>query len=402
MKKNYRLTLLSIALSGLSPLTSVQAEEAKSVTEMFSNGNTSVSFRYRFENVDQDGIEKEANASTLKTRLTYTSAIYNGFSVLGEFDNVSVIGSENYRTPSNGNTQYPIVADPDGTDFNQVYIKYSSEEFTSTLGRQRINLGSQRFVGGVGWRQNEQTYDAFRVQLPALGKLSLDYSYIDKVNRIFGPDDSVAQPNSWESDSHALLASYPIAENHKISGYAYVLEFEEAAANSSATYGIEYAGKLGPVAVKASYATQSDHGNNPTSYDADYYNVEVAMAVSAVTLSAGYEVLGSDNGVTAFKTPLATAHKFQGWADKFLSTPANGVTDAYAKVAGKLGPVKLALIYHDFAADEGSADYGSEVNFVATYPINKQLSTQFKYASYNADTFSVDTDKAWFSINLKF
>lgn len=404
MKRNHCLTLFSfsIALASFSPTVSIHAEESNSITEMLSHGKTKISFRYRFENVDQDGIDKEANASTLKIRLTYSSGTYNGFSVLGEFDNVTVIGSENYRTPTNGKTEYPVVADPDGTDFNQVFIKYSGNHFTSTFGRQRINLGSQRFVGGVGWRQNEQTYDALRIQLPSIGKLSLDYSYIDKVNRIFGPDDSDAQPDRWNSDSHALRTTYPLTEKHSISGYIYLLDFEESKENSSATYGIAYTGELGPLSLNAGYATQSDYGDNPMSYDADYYNISVSMNVSTFKLSAGYEVLGSDDGMTAFKTPLATAHKFQGWADMFLATPADGIEDAHATVASKLGPVKLALTYHDFQAEEGGADYGSEVDIVATYPINKHLSAQLKYASYNADTYSVDTDKIWFTVNLTF
>ena len=45
-------------------------------------------------------------------------------------------------------------------------------------------------------------------------------------------------------------------------------------------------------------------------------------------LNAGYEVLGADNGV-GFATPLATGHKFQGWADKFLTTPGDGIEDVY-------------------------------------------------------------------------
>src|SRR3546814_12023345 len=45
------------------------------------------------------------------------------------------------------------------------------------------------------------------------------------------------------------------------------------------------------------------------------------------SLNGNYEVLGSDAGVFAFQTPLATLHKFQGWADLFLTTPSAGVRD---------------------------------------------------------------------------
>ncbi|MDX2367951.1 MAG: porin, partial [Colwellia sp.] len=175
-----------------------------------------------------------------------------------------------------------------------------------------------------------------------------------------------------------------------------------AAANSSETYGIEYKGAIGPVSIAAAVATQSDYKDNPVDYDAEYYMAELGYKVKGVALAAGYEQLGSDGGNFAFRTPLATLHKFQGWADKFLVTPANGIEDTYFKVATKVGPTNVAIFYHDFSADEGSADYGTEFDAVVTYPINKNIDAQLKYAKYDAEDLSTDTDKLWFTVNLKF
>ena len=129
---------------------------------------------------------------------------------------------------------------------------------------------------------------------------------------------------------------------------------------------------------------------------------QVTVPLKPAKLSLGYEVLGSDDGAAAFKTPLATLHKFQGWADKFLGTPANGVKDSYVKLAGKVGSAKVAVFYHEFSADFGGADLGSEFDVVATYPIKKGLSAQLKYADYNADSHASDTEKVWFTINAKY
>ena len=167
MKTSYQVKLLAAAVIGLSTFSASYAEDVDSISSMFSDGKASLSFRYRYENVDQDGIDKSANASTLKTRLNFTSASYNNVTFFTEMDNVTVIGSERYRTPSNGKTEYPIVADPDGTDVNQAYLKYKADGFDTAVGRQRILLAGQRFVGGVGWRQNEQTYDALSFNLPS-------------------------------------------------------------------------------------------------------------------------------------------------------------------------------------------------------------------------------------------
>ena len=45
-----------------------------------------------------------ANASTLKSRLTWNSGVVNGYKGLVEVDNVSVIGAERYNSTVNGLT----------------------------------------------------------------------------------------------------------------------------------------------------------------------------------------------------------------------------------------------------------------------------------------------------------
>ena len=401
MKKLRFTSAALFVVLGLQPAIGF-SESATSVSEMLSEGDTSLNFRYRFELVDQDGIDANAEASTLKSRLTYKTAELNGFTGLLEVDNVTVVGAEQYKTPTNGLGAYPIVADPDGTDLNQLSIAYTADDLTATMGRQRILHGGQRFVGGVGFRQNEQTYDALTLSTKSLGSWAVDYSYIWDVNRIFGPKDSAVQAKLWESDSHIVLASKSLAKGHGIKAYAYLLDFDNAAANSSKTLGVEYSGKFDGFSLAAAYATQSEYADNPNSYDADYLMAQVTFPLKPAKVSLGYEVLGSDEGAAAFKTPLATLHKFQGWADKFLGTPANGVKDSYIKVAGKVGPAKVAFFYHDFSADFGGADLGTEFDIVATYPIKKGLSDQLKYADYNADSHASDTEKVWFTINAKY
>ncbi|MFT4632448.1 MAG: hypothetical protein ACI8PP_001117 [Candidatus Pseudothioglobus sp.] len=395
-----KLVIAMISVGIVSVATA--ADDASNVSDMLKDGDVSLMFRYRYEFVDQEGISKAANASTLRSRITYKSANYEGFTVLAELDNVTVIGSENYRTPTNGNTQYPIVADPHGTDFNQASLTYKAGGFRTVMGRQRIIDSGQRFMGGVAWRQNEQTYDALRVSFANLGPVALDYGYVWNVNRIFGPKDSAVQPAHWESNSHRLIATVTPAEGHRVQAFAYLLDLENSAANSSSTYGAEYAGYVGIVSLAASLASQTDYADNPTDYSASYYMLEAGVPIDPVKISLGYEVLGSDNGVAAFRTPLATLFKFQGWADKFLNTPNVGLKDLYLKVTGKIGEAGYALIYHDFNADQGGADLGSEVDLSVSYPLVKGVSVELRYAAYQADTFATDTNKFWLTLNAKF
>ncbi|MCX2980734.1 hypothetical protein EYC98_07560 [Halieaceae bacterium IMCC14734] len=410
MSKTTRV-MITTALLPLALATSVQAADnfSDGIASMVSDGKASVDFRYRFEGVDDENFDKDAKASTLRSRLTLETAAYKGFTAKLEFDNVSDIGSDEFNSTTNGNAEYPVVADPEGTDLNQAWAAYQFNTSTATFGRQRITHGSQRFIGGVAWRQNEQTYDGLRAVIKPIESLAIDLSYVSRINRIFGPNDG-AQPSKWKGDNWWLRADYSITDKHTLTGFAYRIDVDEqdgyasgrTVDNSNDTYGIDYRGSFGPVSVAASAASQTESGKSNLSYDADYYMVELGAKLVGVNFKAAYEVLGSDNGV-GFKTPLATLHKFQGWADKFLATPADGIEDAWIGATGKAGPLKLGAFYHDFAAESSSVDYGTEIDLVATWPATKVLTLQAKYAKFSADNSGplTDTEKFWLTAQLK-
>ncbi len=215
---------------------------------------------------------------------------------------------DDYNDAAGNNPTDSVIADPEITDVNQAYIKYTNGDLKATAGRQRILHNNQRFVGGVGWRQNEQTYDGVRIEYALNDALSLDYSYIHNANRIFADDAK----SDLGGDFHFINAAYKVNKAHKITAFAYILDFDTAAALSTSTYGALYNGKFDAVFVNASLATQSDNGDNANSFDANYINAEIGSKLGKVTVLGGYELLGSDNGV-GFSTPFATLHKFQGW-----------------------------------------------------------------------------------------
>lgn len=394
--------------AGAGVLGAAEDSFTESLAKAVRGGTVGVDLRYRFEGVDQDGISKDAAASTLRSRLTASTAALYGFTVLGEVDNISVVGQDDYNSTENGKTQYPVVADPKGTEVNQVYLKYAVDDANGIYGRQRINYSNQRFVGGVGWRQNEQTFDGFRGNWQLLDNLNIDYSYAYRVHRVFGPDDGTF-PAELSGDNNFLYVDWKVAEGHNIGAFGYLIEVDsqhsypaaKTVNNSSETAGLEYVGKVSALNLRAAYARQSDAGDSELDYDADYYLLEVGTKISSVGLKAGYEVLAAGDG-TGFATPLATLHAFQGWADKFLSTPGDGVEDMYFGVDGALGPVTLAAIYHDFQAEDSSEDFGSEIDLSATWPINQHFTTQLKYAGFSADGDRyTDTDKVWLTLQLK-
>lgn len=386
MKKIY----LSLAIAAACASTTATAESA--IETLMKDSTTKLDFRYRFEGVDQTGFDKNAVANTVRSRLSFTSGAISGFSFKLEFDDVRSLGTEKYNSTVNGKTEYPVIADPQVTDLNQAFVKYAYEDLSAIGGRQRIVLNDQRFVGGVAWRQNEQTFDGARFAWDNK-QFAAEYSYITQVNRIFGESSA---NGTFEGDVHLLNTSWKINDANKIVAFYYGLDFDNSAANSSDTIGLRYEGKFKLLSVTASYATQSDAGDNPTSYTADYLLLEGKGKITEhFNWTLGYEVLGSDDGNASFSTPLATGHKFQGFADKFLSTPADGVQDIYVGAGTKIGPVKVGLTYHDFQAVEGSAKYGSEIDVVVAYPVTKNFKTLVKYANYQADEHATDTQKIW-------
>jgi hypothetical protein len=74
-----RVTLRAIALSSavaaalFGGAATAEDTTATDLSSMVTDGKVNFDFRYRYEFVDQDGIDKDANASTLRSRLSYRS-----------------------------------------------------------------------------------------------------------------------------------------------------------------------------------------------------------------------------------------------------------------------------------------------------------------------------------------
>ncbi|SUD17957.1 alginate export family protein [Aquipseudomonas alcaligenes] len=386
------------------------------LSDLFTQGKPILDARYRFENVDQNNDLRDANAQTLRTRAGFQSGQWYGLSGLLEVDNVSRIGDDAYNSTRNGQKEYAVVADPDGTEVNQALLRYDHKLGSAVLGRQRINLDNQRFIGSVAWRQNEQTFDGALTQLKPLDGLTLSYAYLDQVNTVFGPDngryDNLTNPANIDGHSHLINAQYVFMPQLTATAYSYLLDLDNIAVAptaaegtlSSQTSGLRLNGVVAGVSYALEYAQQKDYGDNPLELDSEYYLAELGYTLKGVQLKAGYEVLGGDNGSgnRAFQTPLATKHAFQGWADQFLTTPADGIEDAYVGVTAPLLGGTLQAWYHDFSTEQGSDEYGNEIDLSYAHPIPgvKGLVGLLKYATYDSDdkARTVDTDKVWLQL----
>ena len=401
MKSNATLFSLFWIVStslAMSPSPGLAEPSPASFQEALTGGKAKLSLRYRFETVDDDFFDEVANASTLRTSLSYRTAPYRGWSFFIEAENVAALfDDDEYNNAgagslNNGVRGVPVVADPKLTEINQAYVAFEQNDFRATAGRQEINIGDQRFVGAVAWRQNHQSFDGLRLRWRPTGPVGFDYSYVSKVHRIFG--------DSRDLDGHLLHIPFKLGQGHQLSAYGFWLDFDQAPILSTATYGLEYKGKVplgdrSSLRFEAEFAQQDDTGDNPLVIDTSYLLASVGADFGRFGADVTWEVLGeNDEGARSFQTPLATLHKFNGWADKFLSTPGAGLETLYLRFKGKINDDwRFMLVYHDFTSDGGDFDYGTELDGELVYTSPWKQVFALKFAAYEADLFSSDTEK---------
>jgi hypothetical protein len=119
-----------------------------------------VDLRLRYEHVDQVPLAEDAEALTLRARLGLQTPELWDTSLLAE-GNFLLPLEDRYR-PDNSvayHTQYPVVADPRDHELHRLALRNTSlPRTTITLGRQRIELDDQRFVGtSAGVRTSRPT-----------------------------------------------------------------------------------------------------------------------------------------------------------------------------------------------------------------------------------------------------
>lgn len=381
-------TTLSLLMAAFFCQPAVGAEN---LTEAITNGTVKGDIRIRYEDVDND--DTDSDGMTIRTRLGYMTDTYADFSAYVEFEDV--------RDMFGIDDEEDLIPDPEVTEVKQGFLQYKNDQVTGKGGRQVITLDNHRFVGHVGWRQDRQTFDAARAQFMPMDGLSVDLSYLWKRNRIF------AETLDADSDDVLINVSY-VTPVGKLVGYGYALD-DDTRDEESDTYGIRFTGQSDMFSYTLEAASQeiTDSG---VDFDTEYLFAEGGLALSDVTLKLGYEVLGSDDGDASFTTPLATLHKFNGWADVFLSgsfDPAampDGLEDVYVSASGKLAEYNLAAIFHEFSSDEGSDDYGNEIDLQASRKFGKHYTAGIKYAAYSDDGFNAagDVDKLWLWGSMSF
>ena len=406
-----------------------------SFADAVTGGKLHFSLRYRFEHVNDDRMAgtgaplRNADASTLRAFLGYETGAFHNFSATVDLENVIEAGIDDFNDGSNGKTGYATVVDPPGTELDQAFLNYSGIRRTGIrLGRQYITYRDapfHRYIGTILWRQNWQTFDALTLDHRALPDTRIRYAYVWNINRIFGRD-APAPLSHFDSDSHLVNIQYGGLPFGNLELYAYLLDLDNAPGFSTRTFGARLHGKrkLGEniaALYTAEYAAQTDHAGNPADIDADYVLGEIGAScqlnrfIDSVTLKFSYERLSGTGGADRFVTILGTNHAFQGWNDRFLVTPGDGIEDFILTAVMKIKGANLVAAYHDTGSDNMSYDYGREFNLLLSRTFSQHYTLGLKYASYDADDnpgntgrnganagTAKDVDKFWIWAQFKY
>ncbi len=359
--------------------------------------------RLRYETADSDGFAQNGEALTLRIRPSIEINPRPMISVLAEAEAIISVLPNRLNGFVSASPR-PGISDEEVLELNRLQIEFApTDNLSLTAGRQRISLDDERFIGTVDFRQNQQTYDAVTTAFQAPAGITLRAGYIWRVGRILGPE----QPNGvFDSDSFYINAAValPIGQ---VTLYHYDLDLDDRVATQilSKTSGVvvrgrTFSGHLG-LFWEAGYARQSSMGASP-----EFVRASLSANLSDFTLAAKFEELGSDDG-TAFQTPLATLHKFQGPADIFLVTPPDGIRDFEGRASwriGSIGPARASLIslqYNRYEAANGIGKYGDEWSAqIATTVVSTRFSIEA--AHYNADGFAEDTTRFWLTASRQF
>jgi len=441
-----KITMSAVALTAImGSFNSVSADGINILDDLVLDGQ----IRPRYEMVDDStlvgglGSAKKfakANALTARTKLKVTGKLLgvDGLTASVGIISVNNFGSNEYNWNTSANydsyfptlKKYATVMDPQKAILSNAEITYKVGDTVLHAGRGQVNLDNQRFIGTVGWRQLERSYDTLYIANNSIKNLSVLAAWV------YGYQ-GVTDSKTTDTNSVLLNAAYTVAQSLKITAYDYML------ANIHDTYGLALTGKLNMDAVKLNYRAEYAAQNDPTmeihkhgadtidpltglwrtkQVDASYYNLDLGANISGVLAGINYEFLsGTDmndiSGVNkTFTTPLATGHKFNGWADMFLATPNGGLIDANVRLGYKAkGFGKLLAVYHEFNADKNmldtnglrTDDLGSEIDvvYVNKIPGVNNLTGLLKYADYSkAKVAGYDHDKQifWAQLDYKF
>ena len=399
------MTALALCAAPFSGVASASILEGIGLSEDFVEAGLMI--RPRFEYREMDGL-KASSALTVRARPSLRLGKGAPLSIFAEVEATRALVDDYQSNPLGGpqtkpfNPGYTVIGDPEHEEVNQLYATLNFIEGVGLkVGRQRMVRNNMAFIGHVAWRQTDQTYDAVEFSYRGDSDFSASYAYANRVQRIFGQTSPADLPlEEFEGDFHFLDASIPTSFG-PIAAYFYHIDLDErlelpapaqnALANVGESTTIGLSTTQGPLYLEAAYQ-DGESALQDGSYEAFYGHVKYTKKVDEVAYFGGIEYWSD-----GFKTPLATVHLFNGFADSVVLQRI-GLNNAGGLFEGMFNPYLgfstplpggfvLKGFFHYLADESVSKVYGSEVDAVLVRKISDNASLVVKGAYFMGDEF---------------
>lgn len=369
--------------------------------------------RVRYEGVEDERYTQTSEALTGRLHLGLRTAALCHSYLAGSVEFVGHLGDARYADGVHRRPQYPDIADPDAEELDELYFGHRIQSELGIVdtwaGRRAWFQDHQRFFGGgAGWRQNGQSWEGVGL-IWSFHHWSAEAVLVMQVRR---PAGNHSPRGRQDLDGRILHISGPLMENLTAALFVHWLDYapgpaiEDSASNRTmgGTLGWSKSfGRLG-LSLRADLARQSGWHTPAPSSEGLYRSIEVGLSQGSWRLMASRELLGGDGDI-AFQTPLAGLHAFNGHADRFLKTPAQGLDDRALGLGWKHGHWQVQTTRHWYASTEGALEYGTETDTAVLYALPRGQRLIAKWARYSgsddaevarlAPLQAADVDKVW-------
>ena len=399
--------------------------EAETVGEALGEGSLLFGLRPRFTWVDQDSRPERAYWGSLRTTLGWKTLSYYGFRATVEAIDVRIFdahGTIDYtQTPAYTGSRggplygpytpgyYPLVADPETTDFNRFQLEYAGlPETTMRFGRQVVRIDNQRFIGDYDAGQLPQVFNGFSVENQSLRATRLTAGYFARVRNAYAVQSQThltVLNGRFEPDPRLKLAAYAYLQNQARTGSVTGFADNSNRILGGRAWGAFKLGGTFELLYTAEAAQQRNYAGGDPRIDASYWRFGGGLAYKHGFARVDWEKLGSNRGLYGFQTPLGSTQLFTGRADLFATTPLAGLRDLRGAVGANAGKAQLRLDYHRFHSDWNDRDLGREWDLSLSWSFTPKLVASVEYADYKAGGAQYgfpDTQKAWVQVAYSY
>ena len=356
------------------------------------------------------------SAASYRLRLSWQQPLHKTIEAKIAFDHIATYWQDRHSDGVRINSM-PVIPDAPSTQINEAWLNGHWKALELKVGKQRLSLNNQRHIGSNGFWQDEQTFSATQLNYTVGMTTNINVSYLSKAYRISGPQaEAFLKPSDHnyqalngfrpqelqgQHDLKTLVGAFntTILDTHKVGGYYIDNDNLTAPALNYRSYGATYQWKKALGSAKAAFEADLSLQERKNISHIPYTRIRGELNNRRWHFALEQEQLGSKSE-TPYITPMASLHDFQGFADQFLSTPSQGITDHSIQARYALSGYKATVTGHHFTNYSSSHYLGKELDVDIKLPDFHQLKTHLRYAYFAAPASLQDIQRLFLTISI--